>query len=193
MERAAPGGDAAALITACATLTALAGAILTAASVLRLRPIPALNPVSTGSEMKLATHPENPRVVAFDLGGVFDLEYTAMKALTEAEKRSRANGVLLWLVGLTPGVLNVVQHSPLGEALGRERMFLQPPASGRPTSVAPVRCFGLGAELDDVLAAIARHRDAREPGVAARTFGPAVISAARLLRAAACGAADPRG
>jgi hypothetical protein len=26
-------------------------------------------------------------------------------------------------VGLTPGVLNVVQHSPLGETLGRERMF----------------------------------------------------------------------
>jgi high affinity sulfate transporter 1 len=66
---------------------------------------------------------EKPGVVAFDLGGVFDLEYTAMKALTEAEKRSRANGVLLWLVGLTPGVLNVVQHSPLGQTLGRDRMF----------------------------------------------------------------------
>jgi high affinity sulfate transporter 1 len=66
---------------------------------------------------------ERPRVVAFDLGGVFDLEYTAMRALTEAEKRNRENGVLLWLVGLTPGVLNVVQHSPLGETLGRERMF----------------------------------------------------------------------
>jgi high affinity sulfate transporter 1 len=66
---------------------------------------------------------EHPRVVAFDLGSVFDIEYTAMKALTEAEKRSRAHGVLLWLVGLTPGVLNVVQHSSLGETLGRERMF----------------------------------------------------------------------
>src|SRR5262245_24592095 len=66
---------------------------------------------------------DKPRIVALDLGGVFDLEYTAMKALTEAEKRSRENGVLLWLVGLTPGVLNVVQHSPLGETLGRERMF----------------------------------------------------------------------
>jgi high affinity sulfate transporter 1 len=66
---------------------------------------------------------EHPRVVAFDLSGVFDLEYTAMKALSEAEKRSRENGVLLWLVGLTPSVLNVVQHSPLGETLGRERMF----------------------------------------------------------------------
>ena len=66
---------------------------------------------------------EQPKVVAFDLGSVFDIEYTAVKALTEAEKRSRENGVLLWLVGLTPGVLNVVQHSPLGDTLGRERMF----------------------------------------------------------------------
>jgi high affinity sulfate transporter 1 len=66
---------------------------------------------------------ERPRVVALDLGGVFDLEYTAMKALIEAEKRNRAAGVMLWLVGLTPGVLSVVQHSPLGETLGRERMF----------------------------------------------------------------------
>ena len=43
--------------------------------------------------------------------------------LIEAEKRSRDNGVLLWLVGLSPGVLAVVQRSPLGETLGRERMF----------------------------------------------------------------------
>jgi SulP family sulfate permease len=44
-------------------------------------------------------------------------------AYRSRKKRSRANGVLLWLVGLTPGVLNVVQHSPLGQTLGRERMF----------------------------------------------------------------------
>jgi hypothetical protein len=30
---------------------------------------------------------------------------------------------MLWLVGLNPGVLEVVQHSPLGKILGRERMF----------------------------------------------------------------------
>ena len=64
-----------------------------------------------------------PRVVVFDLSGVFDLEYTALKMLTEAEKRSRENGVLLWLAGLNPGVLDVVRRSPLGATLGRERMF----------------------------------------------------------------------
>jgi sulfate permease, SulP family len=64
-----------------------------------------------------------PKVVALDLGAVFDLEYTALKMLTEAEKREREKGVLLWLVGLNPGVLAMVQHSALGETLGRERMF----------------------------------------------------------------------
>jgi MFS superfamily sulfate permease-like transporter len=66
---------------------------------------------------------EKPKVVALYLRGVFDLEYTALKMLTEAEKRQRENGVLLWLVGLNPGVLAMVQQSPLGEALGRDRMF----------------------------------------------------------------------
>lgn len=64
----------------------------------------------------------NPKVVALHLRGVFDLEYTALKMLTEAEKRQRERGVRLWLVGMNPEVLDVVQRSPLGEALGREGM-----------------------------------------------------------------------
>jgi SulP family sulfate permease len=65
----------------------------------------------------------NPRVVALDLSAVTDLEYTALRMLTEAEKRNRERGLTLWLVGLAPGVLATVQRSPLGESLGRERMF----------------------------------------------------------------------
>ena len=63
-----------------------------------------------------------PKAVALDLSGVFDLEYTALKMLIEGEKRQRDRGVSLWLVGLTPDVLTMVQRSPLGEVLGRERM-----------------------------------------------------------------------
>ena len=63
-----------------------------------------------------------PRVVALDLSAVFDLEYTALKMLTEAEKRQRDRGVSLWLIGLNPDVLAMVQRSPLGGVLGRERM-----------------------------------------------------------------------
>src|SRR5262252_892241 len=63
-----------------------------------------------------------PRVVAIDLSAVHDLEYTALKALVEGERRQRERGVRMWLVGLNPGVLRVVQKSPLGEVLGREEL-----------------------------------------------------------------------
>jgi len=66
---------------------------------------------------------EKPKVVALDLSAVFDLEYTALKALIEGEKVRREQGVSLWLVGLNPDVLAVIQRSSLGELLGRERMF----------------------------------------------------------------------
>jgi sulfate permease, SulP family len=65
-----------------------------------------------------------PKVVALDLTGVFDFEYTALKMLTEAEKKLREEeGVTVWLVGVNPGVLAMVRRSPLGETLGRDRMF----------------------------------------------------------------------
>jgi SulP family sulfate permease len=64
-----------------------------------------------------------PRVLALDLSGVTDVEYTALKMLTEAEQRIRERGIALWLVGLAPPVLAVVERSPLGQALGRERML----------------------------------------------------------------------
>ncbi len=63
------------------------------------------------------------KVVAIDMASVFDLEYTALKMLTEGERRNRERGVELWLTGLTPDVLAMVQRSPLGETLGRERML----------------------------------------------------------------------
>jgi high affinity sulfate transporter 1 len=63
-----------------------------------------------------------PRVVAIDLSAVPDLEYTALKALVEGEKRQRERGVRMWLVGLNPGVLRVVQKSRLGKVLGREEL-----------------------------------------------------------------------
>jgi len=54
---------------------------------------------------------------------VFDLEYSALKMLTGAEKHNREGGVTLWLAGLAPDVYTVVRRSPLGETLGHERMF----------------------------------------------------------------------
>ncbi len=66
----------------------------------------------------------SPKVVVLDLSGVFDLEYSALKMLMAGEKRHREAGVMVWLAGLSPDVHAVVQRSPLGEALGPERVLL---------------------------------------------------------------------
>lgn len=71
-------------------------------------------------ELRLAAA---PRVMALDLAAVPDLEFTALMMLIDAEEQLRKHGVMLWLVALNSEVLKVVQHSGLGERLGRERMF----------------------------------------------------------------------
>jgi anti-anti-sigma factor len=64
-----------------------------------------------------------PRVVALDLSRVPDIEYSALQALIEGEKRWRDSGTAVWLAGLNPGVLEVVRHAGLDRRLGRERML----------------------------------------------------------------------
>ena len=41
----------------------------------------------------------------------------------EGEKRTTESGVVVWLAGLNPGVLEVVRHTGLDQRLGRERML----------------------------------------------------------------------
>lgn len=81
-----------------------------------------VNAEHLGDKLRQLIDEVNPKVVVIDLSGVPDLEYTALKALSEGEKRHRDRGVLLWLVGLNPGVLRMVQRSSLGAVLGRESM-----------------------------------------------------------------------
>jgi len=81
-----------------------------------------VNAERIAEKMKALADEANPRVVALDFSGVPDLEYTALKMLIEAEKRQRERGVSIWLVGLNPEVLSIIQRSPLGKLLGRERM-----------------------------------------------------------------------
>ena len=63
-----------------------------------------------------------PKVVAVDASGVLDMEYTAVKMFAQLAKRQSQHGVQLWLIGMTPRVLAIVQRSPLGQLLGREGM-----------------------------------------------------------------------
>ncbi len=64
-----------------------------------------------------------PQVLALDMSRVPDIEYTALQALLEGEKRAAEVDAVVWLVGLNPGPLQVVQNAGLDQRLGRERML----------------------------------------------------------------------
>jgi len=66
---------------------------------------------------------QQPRVVVLDCSAIPDLEYTALKRLTEAENKLQQSGISLWLAGLNPEPLQLVQNSALGKILGRSRMY----------------------------------------------------------------------
>lgn len=83
-----------------------------------------LNAERIGEKIRPLIAAAQPKIVAFDLSRVFDLEYSALKMLIEAEQRQREAGITLWLVGLNPQVYAVIQRSPLGPVLGTERMLL---------------------------------------------------------------------
>ncbi|HTN51062.1 MAG TPA: SulP family inorganic anion transporter [Anaeromyxobacter sp.] len=65
----------------------------------------------------------SPRVLVLDCSAIFDLEYSALKMLGEAERRARARGGELWLAALNPEARRGVERSPFGKALGSERML----------------------------------------------------------------------
>ncbi|HSR32751.1 MAG TPA: SulP family inorganic anion transporter [Anaerolineae bacterium] len=66
---------------------------------------------------------EKPSVIVVDCSAIPDIEYTALKQLTNLEERLREAGIVLWLAALNPEPLRTIQESSLGEALGRDRMF----------------------------------------------------------------------
>jgi len=81
------------------------------------------NASQIGQKMRAIIDREKPELVVLDLGGVFDIEYTALKMLVAAERGLRERGIGLVLVDLNPRVLAMVERSPLGESLGRSHMF----------------------------------------------------------------------
>jgi anti-anti-sigma factor len=64
-----------------------------------------------------------PRVLVLDLSRVPDLEYSALQAMIEADKRASERGAVVWIAGLNPGVLEVVRNAGLEQRLGRDRML----------------------------------------------------------------------
>ena len=85
-------------------------------------PIFFANAVQIAHKIEPLVRETQPKVVAVDASGVLDLEYTALKMFAQVAKRQSQDGVQLWLIGMNPGVLAVVQRSPLGQMLRREGM-----------------------------------------------------------------------
>jgi MFS superfamily sulfate permease-like transporter len=82
-----------------------------------------LNAQRIGDKMWQAIAAVKADVLVLDGSALIDIEYTALKMLVEAEEKLRQQGITLWLASLNPEVLSVVQQSPLGQTLGRPRMF----------------------------------------------------------------------
>jgi sulfate permease, SulP family len=82
-----------------------------------------VNAETIGEKMKGLMEVAHPRVVAVDCRAIIDVEYTALKMIIAGEERWRKQGVAIWLVGMNPEVLQVVQKSALGQTLGRDRML----------------------------------------------------------------------
>ena len=64
-----------------------------------------------------------PRVLALDLSRVPDIEYSALKMLQERAAGASPQGPAVWLVGLNPGVLEVVRNAGLDRQLGPDRLL----------------------------------------------------------------------
>ena len=79
------------------------------------------NAQRVGDKLWPMIHAAQPKVVLLDCSAVPDIEYTALRMLTDAETKLREAGVTLWLAALNPAALHVIRNSPLGRALGTDR------------------------------------------------------------------------
>ncbi|MEX1323594.1 MAG: SulP family inorganic anion transporter [Synechococcaceae cyanobacterium] len=72
--------------------------------------------------MRALVDQHRPRVLVIDGSALIDLEYSALKMLSEAEHTLAGEGIQLWLAGLNPSVLAVVRRSDLARTLGPGRL-----------------------------------------------------------------------
>ena len=78
------------------------------------------NAQNVADRIRALTAEHKPRVVVLDFSRVPDIEYSALQMLQDAARRSN---VTFWLVGLNPGVLDMVRRSGLDRELGAERLL----------------------------------------------------------------------
>jgi SulP family sulfate permease len=82
-----------------------------------------VNAQSVAEQIDALIHQHTPRVVALDMSRVPDIEYSALQALIEGEKRATGRGITVWIAGLNPGALEVARSSGLATRLGQEGML----------------------------------------------------------------------
>jgi MFS superfamily sulfate permease-like transporter len=74
-------------------------------------------------KMRALVEEFDPRVIVLECSAIPDIEYTALVMLTEAQENLHERGVALWLAALNPDLFKIIERSPLGGILGRDRMF----------------------------------------------------------------------
>ena len=82
-----------------------------------------VNAQNVSEQISALVAQHQPRVLVLDMSRVPDIEYSALQALMEGEKRAADRGSVVWLAGLNPSVLEVVRHAGLDQRLGRERLL----------------------------------------------------------------------
>lgn len=89
------------------------------------------NAEQVGDRIRELVVAHRPRVLMLDMSRVFDIEYSALRMMTEGERRFARIGVTVWLAGLNPDALHGVRASGLAERLGPERMLVSAEAGIR--------------------------------------------------------------
>jgi high affinity sulfate transporter 1 len=82
------------------------------------------NAQHVADEIKALVASHRPRVLALDMSRVFDIEYSALQMLIEGERHTMDEGVMFWLAGPGPGVMECVKASGFADRLGSERLFI---------------------------------------------------------------------
>jgi MFS superfamily sulfate permease-like transporter len=70
-----------------------------------------VNVQDVSDQIRALVEQYKPRVLALDMSRVPDIEYSALQALVEGEQRLTTSGILVWLVGLNPSVLEMARRA----------------------------------------------------------------------------------
>ena len=82
-----------------------------------------VNAQYVGDRIRKLVAEHKPQVLALDLSRVPDLEYSALRALAEADTQLAEAGVEVWWTAMNPAVLEMARHAGLDQTLGRERLL----------------------------------------------------------------------